>query len=1109
MSSYPALGTIGQEYILEEQYKTLFGYPNGQVNFALSSEVPGTSRPFILQNQIYSQEIPITAPSDFGSTGTTGIGDINVYYQKPTSCPYLTKYYEVPLSNKLLSTSNDGGALTWWFKAASETTDTKKQLEYNILSRGVPNNLDPEGNYVPILYIKGNPYKFGNFGYPWTYNVNSGIVLFTGSSKYPGTGTPSNNTPIPTDTITFTFWRYDGAIGITGSTGSGDSYWEATGTTGIQYGALSVASDSTNSGSIYTQNIQAKDNTSNVNLYTNLTGLTIGNTSTTTTFKGDVDIGSPLTSSGWLNNRFRMRIFSLNSPYTGSTQLYMISNNEFIIGPDAIGDKVSVYIKEPSGGAQIQRLEISHATTKITNKLEVGKTGGSAAIFNTGIILNDLAPPFLNYCQIYPSGDSMTYQYNGINQSTFHNFTASNNASLNRLTFKIGYDAVEVIDGVNLNARIIKSTTPDSTGHSLFDNMTSGGALTIGNVASSNTINGVTTFTNKVNFNGSPCLEATGVNGYFQINCNLGSGSLNPASQNGTIGIIGLKDQTNDKVLFTLYGSTHVSVKLSFTEVSMGFGGSSQIANTSVTCDGTNVIIKPNIKFSIDNTIQNSAFTGAGSKNGTYNLSNITIDTNGKITDLTDGLTTQNTFTNTNTFNAQTTFNNSAPVSNTAPTLSTHLTTKSYVDSKTYQVLNFSPTEVTNIKKSIIYRNAATITASSITAYLDNTPATNTQIYTFGKKIYNWWVAVGSNGQDVNSLDGFYWNNNTNTKRLSACLSVANDVKWNGTRWVAVGLTGNNGKIAYSDNGTEWTGSTSIFTGITLESVAWGDNKWVAVGGATSRPIFSSTNNGETWTATTTNPFSDNNNNSHGYGIAYNGTRWVAVGTGNVVSVAYSNNGTSWNQIPNNNNPFYTSNNPFGTGYGVAWNGQMWVAVGTGGNQTAYSYNGVKWTQTGSGFGSSNVGYCVAWNGKMWVAGGKSDSNNILYSYDGVKWTSANSSTYNGNGTYVKGISWNGSMWIAAGYTNNSNYPSNIGYSQDGLNWISVSDKDTTDTPFNSVAFNSARDNKITFTSTNNDVGVITPSNLNISLNSGDQLDVVCDSYYNIGFTNCSISIDN
>ena len=81
MASYPDLGSTGQEYILEEQYKALFGYPNGKVNSSLASEVPGTSRPFILQNQIYSQEIPISAPSVFGETGTTSIGGVDVTYQ--------------------------------------------------------------------------------------------------------------------------------------------------------------------------------------------------------------------------------------------------------------------------------------------------------------------------------------------------------------------------------------------------------------------------------------------------------------------------------------------------------------------------------------------------------------------------------------------------------------------------------------------------------------------------------------------------------------------------------------------------------------------------------------------------------------------------------------------------------------------------------------------------------------------------------------------------------------------------------------------------------------------------------------------------------------------
>ena len=112
----------------------------------------------------------------------------------------------------------------------------------------------------------------------------------------------------------------------------------------------------------------------------------------------------------------------------------------------------------------------------------------------------------------------------------------------------------------------------------------------------------------------------------------MSGGTYNTASTAGTIVIIGLKDQTNDNVLFTLYGNIHVAIRLNFSSVSMGFGGNTSTPNTSVVCDGTNVIIKPSIKFNGDNTIQNSAFTGAASLNGTYNLTNMTIDTNGKIT---------------------------------------------------------------------------------------------------------------------------------------------------------------------------------------------------------------------------------------------------------------------------------------------------------------------------------------------------------------------------------------------------------------------------------------------------------------------------------------------
>lgn len=141
----------------------------------------------------------------------------------------------------------------------------------------------------------------------------------------------------------------------------------------------------------------------------------------------------------------------------------------------------------------------------------------------------------------------------------------------------------------------------------------------------------------------------SGSSGYFMINASMGNG-YNPASTTGTIGIVGFKDQVNDNFLLTLYGTTHASVKLNFSSgVSIGFGGGVN-PNTQVLCNGTNVVIKPALQYSGDSTIQNSAFTGAGSLNGSYNLANMTIDTNGKITSLSSGLSSTNTFTGTNSF---------------------------------------------------------------------------------------------------------------------------------------------------------------------------------------------------------------------------------------------------------------------------------------------------------------------------------------------------------------------------------------------------------------------------------------------------------------------------
>jgi flagellar basal body rod protein FlgG len=65
---------------------------------------------------------------------------------------------------------------------------------------------------------------------------------------------------------------------------------------------------------------------------------------------------------------------------------------------------------------------------------------------------------------------------------------------------------------------------------------------------------------------------------------------------------------------------------------------------------------------------------------------------------------------------------------------------------------------------------------------------------------------------------------------------------------------------------------------------------WVAVGGGTTHTIAYS-NNGTTWTGLGKTIITD-----RALGVAWNGTMWVAVGEG-TNSIAYSNNGTTWTRI--------------------------------------------------------------------------------------------------------------------------------------------------------------------------------------------------------------------
>lgn len=116
------------------------------------------------------------------------------------------------------------------------------------------------------------------------------------------------------------------------------------------------------------------------------------------------------------------------------------------------------------------------------------------------------------------------------------------------------------------------------------------------------------------------------------------------------------------------------------------------------------------------------------------------------------------------------------------------------------------------------------------------------------------------------------------------------------------------------------------------------------------------------------------------------------------------------------------------SGNGIGWNGSRWVATGSGGNTILYSNDGITWTAaTASCFTTTGNG--VTWNGSRWVAVG-SGGNTIGYSVDGSTWNSSSfygSNTISPNQSALASNTWtkSGITWTASASSvlSVSNYP--------------------------------------------------------------------------------------
>jgi hypothetical protein len=228
------------------------------------------------------------------------------------------------------------------------------------------------------------------------------------------------------------------------------------------------------------------------------------------------------------------------------------------------------------------------------------------------------------------------------------------------------------------------------------------------------------------------------------------------------------------------------------------------------------------------------------------------------------------------------------------------------------------------------------------------------------------WIATSSNG--------ITWTGRGNSPFNTGGTRVA----WNGTSWLGLG-SGSTYNIATSTNGIIWTGRN---TGDKLEvtnDVVWIGNRWVVAGQSSDLSFcIIMSNDGITWAKVTTSSVL-----AFANGVAWSGTVIVAVGaglyTGADCIASSSDGGFSWTSRG--------GGTIFDNGASkVAYNGTLWVAVGSGSNSIASSSDGATWFGRGGTDLFPDGGSDIAWNGSLWVAVGYG-TYTIATSPDGITWT--------------------------------------------------------------------------------------------------------------------------
>jgi hypothetical protein len=230
--------------------------------------------------------------------------------------------------------------------------------------------------------------------------------------------------------------------------------------------------------------------------------------------------------------------------------------------------------------------------------------------------------------------------------------------------------------------------------------------------------------------------------------------------------------------------------------------------------------------------------------------------------------------------------------------------------------------------------------------------------------------------------------------------------------------------LAVSADGINWQGLRNTVFSTGGYGVAYSGSRWVAVGEGTNQIAWSD-NPLNGW-----NPVGAGLFTVHGRCVFFTGTRWLAGGQSTASTLAYSTDSTATSWVGLGRTTF------FNEVFAFASNGEIIIAGGGATtNNLAYSYDGgITWTGLGMLI-ADNACKALVWDGQKFVAQFQvlATGATMGYSYNGITWFPTTSPPFDIEGT---GLVWNNQVMIATG-SHTAGSPS-LSYSQDGQNWNSL-----------------------------------------------------------------------